>query len=92
MAVASNSINPVSGKRTNSRAGPSGYLGYGPRFVEVFRQRARMVPKVLRGPTPADLPVEQPTTCELVINLKTAKAIRHEMSAGLVLRADKVIE
>jgi ABC-type uncharacterized transport system substrate-binding protein len=69
-----------------------GLLGYGPRFVEVFRQRARMVAKILSGAKPADLPVEQPTTFELVINLKTAKAIGHEVPAGLVLRANKVIE
>jgi putative ABC transport system substrate-binding protein len=69
-----------------------GLLGYGPRFVDVFRQRARMVAKILSGAKPADLPVEQPTTFELVINLKTAKAIGHEVPAGLVLRADKVIE
>src|SRR6516162_3682345 len=69
-----------------------GLLGYGPRFVDIFRQRARMVAKILSGAKPADLPVEQPTTFELVINLKTAKAIGHEVPAGLVLRADKVIE
>ena len=69
-----------------------GLLGYGPRFTGVFRQRARMVAKVLRGAKPADIPVEQPTTFELVINLKTAKAIGHEIPAGLVLRADKLIE
>jgi putative ABC transport system substrate-binding protein len=69
-----------------------GLLGYGPRQVEVYRERARMVAKILNGAKPADLPVEQPTTFELVINLKTAKAIGHEVPAGLVLRADKVIE
>ena len=58
----------------------------------MFRQRARLLVKVLRGAKPADLPVEQPTRFELVINLKAAKAIGHEIPAGLVLRADKLIE
>jgi putative ABC transport system substrate-binding protein len=69
-----------------------GLAGYGLRFTQVFRQRARMVAKVLRGVSPADIPIEQPATFELVLNLKTAKAIGHEVPAGLVLRADKVIE
>jgi putative ABC transport system substrate-binding protein len=69
-----------------------GLIGYGPRFTQTFRQRARMVAKILRGAKPADIPVEQPTRFELVINLQTAKAIGHEVPAGLVLRADKVIE
>jgi putative ABC transport system substrate-binding protein len=69
-----------------------GLLAYGPRFADMFRQRARMVVKVLRGVRPADLPVEQPTKFELVVNLKTAKAIGHEIPATLVLRAHTVIE
>jgi putative ABC transport system substrate-binding protein len=67
-------------------------LGYGPRLTQVFRQRARMVAKILRGAKPTDIPVEQPTHFELVVNLQTAKAIGHQVPAGLVLRADKVIE
>jgi putative ABC transport system substrate-binding protein len=66
--------------------------GYGPRFVDMFRQRARIVVKILRGAKPADIPVEHPDRYELVINLKAARAIGHEVPAGLVLRADKVIE
>jgi putative tryptophan/tyrosine transport system substrate-binding protein len=69
-----------------------GLAGYGPRFPEIWRQRARLVIKVLRGAKPADIPVEQPTRFELVINLRAAKAIGHEVPAGLALRADKVIE
>jgi putative tryptophan/tyrosine transport system substrate-binding protein len=69
-----------------------GLIGYGPRYTDVFRLRARLVARVLRGGRPADIPVEQPTRFELVINLQTAKAIGYELPAGLVLRADKVIE
>ena len=67
-------------------------LAYGPRFTDVYRQRARILLKILRGAKPADIPVEQPTRFELVINLKVAKVIGHEVPGGLVLRADKVIE
>ena len=69
-----------------------GFLAYGPRFTQVWRQRARLTIKILRGDNPADLPVEQPTNFELVINLQAAKTIGHEVPAGLVLRADEVIE
>jgi putative ABC transport system substrate-binding protein len=74
------------------QAEEGGLLAYGPRFTEMFRQRARLVARVLRGAKPADIPAEQPTKFELIINLKTAKAIGHEVPASLVLRADKVIE
>jgi putative tryptophan/tyrosine transport system substrate-binding protein len=69
-----------------------GLAGYGPRFTQIYRQRARMVIKILRGAKPADIPVEQPALFELVVNLKTAKAIGHEVPAALVERADLVIE
>jgi putative tryptophan/tyrosine transport system substrate-binding protein len=69
-----------------------GFTAYGPRFTQVYRQVARLVAKVLNGAKPADIPVEQPTRFELVVNLKTAKAIGHEIPAALVLRSDKVIE
>ena len=66
--------------------------GYGPRLTDTFRQRARMVVKILRGTSPADIPVEQPARFELVINLKAANAIGLKVPASLVARADKVIE
>ena len=69
-----------------------GFAAYGPRFSDFFRQYARIVVRVLRGMKPAEIPVEQPTRFEFVLNLKTAKAIGHEIPAGLVLRADKLIE
>jgi len=69
-----------------------GLMAYGPRIVEIFRQLGRQLAKVLGGKKPADLPVEQPTNFELVINLPAAKAIGHEVPPGLMLRADKLIE
>ena len=73
-------------------ADEGGLLGYGPSFIDVFRQRARMLVRVLRGAKPAELPIEQPTTFKLSINLKTAKAMGRTIPPGLVLRADKLIE
>jgi putative ABC transport system substrate-binding protein len=66
--------------------------GYGPRISDTFRQRARMVAKIFRGTSPTDIPVEQPSRFELVINLKAAKGIGLNVPASLVARADKVIE
>ena len=69
-----------------------GLLGYGPRNTAVYRQVAGLVDKILRGAKPADLPVEQPTKFELVVNLKTAKAIGLTIPQTVMLRADKVIQ
>jgi putative tryptophan/tyrosine transport system substrate-binding protein len=69
-----------------------GLLAYGPRFTDVFRQLARQLVNVLRGANPADLPVEQPTRFELVVNLRAAKAIGLDFSPTLLARADEVIE
>ncbi len=69
-----------------------GLLGYGPRFSEFLRQWARQLVKVLHGAKPAELPVEQPTKFELVVNLKTAKSIGLEIAPALLTRADEVIE
>jgi putative ABC transport system substrate-binding protein len=69
-----------------------GLIAYGPPFALMYRQRARQIIKILRGAKVTEVPVEQPSNFELVINLKTAKAIGLEIPAGLVLRADRVIE
>jgi putative tryptophan/tyrosine transport system substrate-binding protein len=69
-----------------------GLIAYGPRLTLIYRQLARLIVKVLRGIKPEDLPVEQPTKFELVVNLKTAKALGLTIPESLLLRADEVIE
>jgi putative tryptophan/tyrosine transport system substrate-binding protein len=80
----------MQGAREYVEAG--GLMSYGPNFADQFRRVADFVDKILRGTKPADIPVEQPTKFDLVINLTTAKALRLEVPASLLARADEVIE
>ena len=85
-----NQLPTVSGFREMVEAG--GFMAYGASFGELYRRAASHVRKILQGANPGDLPVEQPTRFEFVLNVRTAKALGIEIPAMLLARADEVIE
>jgi len=78
------------GNRDNVEVG--GLISYGPNLPDLWRRGADLIDKILRGAKPADIPVEQPTKFDVVVNLITAKALRLTVPPTLLARADEVIE
>jgi putative ABC transport system substrate-binding protein len=89
-AAARNNVPAVYGLSSSVRDG--GLLSYGPDRVDLFRRAASYVDRILRGAKPAELPVQLPTKYEMVVNLKTAKALGLAVPSSILLRADEVIE
>ena len=87
--AAGNRLPTMCSLRVYTRAG--GLCSYGPDYPDLFRRSATYVDKILKGAKPADLPVEQPTKFELVINLKTAKTLGLTIPPSVLARADEVI-
>jgi ABC-type uncharacterized transport system substrate-binding protein len=88
--AAKNRLPSIFTQRADVEAG--GLLSYGPNFADMYWRAAAYVDKILKGVKPADLPVEQPTKFELVVNLKTAKALGLTIPPSLLQRANEVIQ
>ena len=88
--AANNRLPAISESREFADLG--GLMAYGPNLADLARRAGVYAAKILKGAKPADLPVEQPTKFELIINLKTAKALRLTVPQSLLARADEVIE
>ncbi len=89
-ALAAKQKLPAAGNREFAEAG--GLIGYGVNFRETFRRAAYFVDKILKGAKPGDIPIEQATRFELVLNVKAAKALGIKVPQSILVRADRVIE
>ena len=81
---------PSTGNKEFAEAG--GLIGYGPNDAELYRRAAVFIDKILKGANPGEIPVEQPTRFELVINMKTARALGIKFPQSILVQATKVIE
>jgi putative ABC transport system substrate-binding protein len=90
LSISAYRLPSICGRRENAKAGC--LLSYGPDFTAMFRLAADYVDKILKGAKPGDLPMQQPTRFELVVNLKTAKVLGITVPQLLLARADEVIE
>ena len=90
LATARNNVPAVYGESEPVREG--GLLSYGPDQIDTFRRAASYVDRILRGAKPAELPVQLPVKYEMVVNLKTARALGLTVPQSILLRADEVIE
>jgi ABC-type uncharacterized transport system substrate-binding protein len=90
LAAARNNVPAVYYQSPFARDG--GLFSYGPDSVDIFRRAASYVDRILRGAKPGDLPVQFPTKFEMVVNVKTAKALSLAVPPSILLRADEVIE
>ena len=92
LPITDGTIHATDLRQVSAEDGDGGLMSYGPNVPEMVRKAANYVDRILKGERPGDLPIEQPARLELIINLKTAKALNFEVPATLLALVDAVIE